>query len=106
MKLEAKGGVYLASCNDIAETDQSSKVVNVPSAGISVCFSHLPSIPYFVFLLVRLFCESSRVFHLYSHWCMPSYFFSMHCKHLSPCRFLNSFVVVVEFNSLPAHLNP
>jgi len=39
VKLEAKGGVYLASCNDIAETDQSSKVVNVPSAGISVCFS-------------------------------------------------------------------
>jgi hypothetical protein len=61
VKLEAKGGVYLASCNDIAETDQSSKVVNVPSAGISVCFSHLPSIPYFVFLLVRLFCESSSL---------------------------------------------
>ncbi len=105
MKLEAKGGVYLASCNDIAETDQSSKVVDVPYAGISVCFSQLPSIPYFIFLMVRLFCESSHLSLVLTLVHAISLLPNAR-KHLSPCRFWNSFVVVVDFNALPAHLNP
>jgi hypothetical protein len=75
VKLEAKGVVYLASCNDIAETDQSSKVVDVPSARISVCFSHLPSIPY-----------------LYFYW--SGYFVnppvSFTCTHIGACHLTSS----------------